>query len=145
MSKKVFLVAGGTGGHVFPAMALADALAARDVQCIFIGDKRTKNLYERNNRPMHVLTAATFGAGLWGKLRGAFLIAAGLIESLDTLREERPDAVVGFGGYPSFPMVFAAQLLGIPTLVHEQNAVLGRANRVLSKRAKTVALSFDTV
>ncbi len=145
MSKKVFLVAGGTGGHVFPAMALADVLVTRDVQCIFIGDKRTKNLYERNNRPVQIVTAATFGSGIWGKLRGAVMIVAGLIESLDILREEQPDAVVGFGGYPSFPMVFAAQILGIPTLVHEQNAVFGRANRVLSKRAKHVALSFAKV
>lgn len=145
MTGCVFLVAGGTGGHVFPALALADALAQKEVRCVFIGDKRTKNLYERNQRDVQLITAATIGPGLFGKLRAVFFIIAGIIESLDVLREEKPDVVVGFGGYPSFPMVFAAQILGIPTLLHEQNAVLGRANRMLLKRAKKLALSFNVV
>jgi UDP-N-acetylglucosamine--N-acetylmuramyl-(pentapeptide) pyrophosphoryl-undecaprenol N-acetylglucosamine transferase len=142
---KVMLVAGGTGGHVFPALALAEALKSRNAACIFVGDKRTKDLYARNNREVHLITAATFGTGIYKKLRGLFLIAAGLIESLDLLREEKPDVVVGFGGYPSFPTVFAAQIIGIPTVIHEQNAILGRANRVLLRLAKVLAVSFTSV
>ncbi len=145
MSKKIMLVAGGTGGHVFPALALADALITKGAICTFVGDKRTADLYARNNRKAHLITAATFGSGILKKMKTAFLIVAGLIESLDVLREEKPDVVIGFGGYPSFPTVFAAQILGIPTFLHEQNAILGRANRVLVRLAKILAVSFTSV
>jgi UDP-N-acetylglucosamine--N-acetylmuramyl-(pentapeptide) pyrophosphoryl-undecaprenol N-acetylglucosamine transferase len=145
MSKKIMLVAGGTGGHVFPALALSDALSAKGAACVFVGDKRTADLYTRNNRKVYLITVATFGAGIYKKLRGLFLIIAGLIESLDILREEKPNLVIGFGGYPSFPTVFAAQILGIPTFLHEQNAILGRANRVLLRLAKVLAISFTSI
>lgn len=139
----VMLVAGGTGGHVFPAIALADSLIQKNIRCVFIGDKRTEDLYLRNNRKVHRITAATFGAGIFNKIKAVVMIFAGLIESFDILREEKPDVVVGFGGYPSFPTILAAQILRIPTVLHEQNSVLGRANRALLRRASWLALSFE--
>jgi UDP-N-acetylglucosamine--N-acetylmuramyl-(pentapeptide) pyrophosphoryl-undecaprenol N-acetylglucosamine transferase len=142
---KIMLVAGGTGGHVFPAIALGDALVAKGAGCIFVGDKRTEYIYQRNNKPMQKITAATLGRGIFGKIKAALMIVIGLVESLDMLREEKPDVVVGFGGYPSFPTVFAAQILGIPTVLHEQNAVFGRANRMLARLAKLILVSFEHV
>ncbi len=140
--KKIMLVAGGTGGHVSPALALSEELNDRNYQCIFVGDKRVRDIYQRHGLYMHMITASAFKKGILQKMISILKILAGIIESFDLLREEKPNLVIGFGGYPSFPTVFAAQLLGIPTVLHEQNSVLGRANRKLLKRAKVLALSF---
>lgn len=142
---KVMLVAGGTGGHVFPAIALSEVLETKNVECLFVGDKRTDYIYQKQNKKVKIITAATFKRGFIGKIKTVLSIVVGIIQSFDHLREEKPDIVVGFGGYPSFPTVFAAQILGIPTVLHEQNAVFGRANRMLARLAKLILVSFEHV
>lgn len=142
MSGTIILVAGGTGGHVFPALALGDVLRQRGLKTEFIGDDRTETYYAKNKITAHIHVAGRTKPGIMGKAAAVFSIGVGILQALDLYRETRPRAVVGFGGYPSFPAVFAAQILGIPTFLHEQNAVFGRANRMLARRAKNVALSF---
>lgn len=142
MSDTILLVAGGTGGHVFPALALGEVLAARGYNVEAVTDRRAAGYYKNAPFKPNVITSSAIKSGLWGRAWSLFKIGAGIIESLDILRELSPKAVIGFGGYPSFPTLFAAQLLKIPTILHEQNAVFGRANRAVAKKAKQIGLSF---
>lgn len=139
------LMAGGTGGHLFPAEALAQELIRRGHRVELITDRRTRHLGETfPARSVHVVAAATPNFRRPLRLVGAgATILAGIVASIGALRRIKPDAVVGFGGYPTFPPFIAASLLGIPGLLHEQNAVLGRANRALARFASGLALSFE--
>jgi UDP-N-acetylglucosamine--N-acetylmuramyl-(pentapeptide) pyrophosphoryl-undecaprenol N-acetylglucosamine transferase len=143
----IILTAGGTGGHVFPAEALASQLLARGYRLALITDTRgssysgTLGALETHR----VAAAQMLGRGLLGKLKGAFVLLRGTFQARRLLRGLAPAAVVGFGGYASVPAVAAAGQLGIPTLVHEQNAVLGRANRLFSERVSRIATSFAHV
>lgn len=142
-SQTIILSAGGTGGHVLPAAALAEELRARGFPVILVTDKRGvryKNHF--GDVPVTVLAAGTLGSGLAGKIKGVAALGLGVVQAFMLLLKTRPAVVVGFGGYPSFPAVFAAQCLGVPTVLHEQNAVLGKANAMLMGRAKRVALSL---
>lgn len=142
MSKTVFLVAGGTGGHVFPALALAEELRRRNVHVQCITDKRAEKYYHQTQMVPHVVESSAWASDWWGKAKAASKIICGMIQSFELYREYRPSCVVGFGGYPSFPTLKAGQLLGTPTILHEQNAIFGRANRQLANHAKALALSF---
>jgi UDP-N-acetylglucosamine--N-acetylmuramyl-(pentapeptide) pyrophosphoryl-undecaprenol N-acetylglucosamine transferase len=145
--KTIVIAAGGTGGHFFPAEALAAELLARGERVVLMTDARSGGL----NSPVfaqaerHVLA----GAGLSGRslkraVAGAVALARGIVQARSIMRRLRPAAVVAFGGYPAVPPVLAARLLGArPKLVlHEQNAVLGRANRLLARCADFLILSF---
>lgn len=141
--KTIMLAAGGTGGHLFPAEALAAELLARGHRVVIVTDKRGqafKSLGE--NAAIHTVRAATLKAGLWSKIKAVFDMSVGIVQALFLIMREKPCVVAGFGGYPSFPGVFAAQILRVPTVLHEQNAVLGKANRWLEKRARAIALSL---
>jgi UDP-N-acetylglucosamine--N-acetylmuramyl-(pentapeptide) pyrophosphoryl-undecaprenol N-acetylglucosamine transferase len=141
------LAAGGTGGHLFPAAALAAALAKRGVPVELMTDERALK-YRRDfpARAVHVIPSATpTGAGAFNKARAAAMLAAGAAVALVKLGRIRPRAVVGFGGYPTVPPLVAASLLRIPTVLHEQNAVMGRANRFLSPRVGAVASGFPNL
>ncbi len=140
----VLLAAGGTGGHLFPAAALAAALAAHGMPVELATDARAmKYGQDFPARAVHTFpSATTTGAGALSKARAAVTLAAGVAAALVKLRGIRPRAVVGFGGYPTVPPLLAASLLGIPCVMHEQNAVLGRANRFLSPRVSIVACGF---
>lgn len=139
----VVLSAGGTGGHMFPAFALAHELRARGIPVVFVTDRRgLKYEAQYPDIPFRVIRAETLRPGLLPKLRLIAELAVGTAQSLWLLRRLRPRAVVGFGGYPSFPLMLAAQLAGAPTVLHEQNAVLGRANRLLAARATRIALAL---
>ncbi|HEU5046369.1 MAG TPA: undecaprenyldiphospho-muramoylpentapeptide beta-N-acetylglucosaminyltransferase [Rickettsiales bacterium] len=143
MSCTIVLAAGGTGGHIFPAEALAEELNSRDYKAVLITDRRAsdyKGILGTLER--HTVRAGTFGRGLKGKITAATDIMIGVLQALAILRRIKPHVVVGFGGYPSFPTIYAASLLGIPTIIHEQNSVLGRANRVLIGRATVIATTF---
>jgi UDP-N-acetylglucosamine--N-acetylmuramyl-(pentapeptide) pyrophosphoryl-undecaprenol N-acetylglucosamine transferase len=139
------LMAGGTGGHLFPAMALAQELRRRGHTIHLATDKRTTRYGDAfPAASVHVIPAATpsirnpiqfIKAGL--TIMGGIGSAWGLLGKID------PDAVVAFGGYPCFPPFMAASLKGIPGVLHEQNAVLGRANRALARFADTLAMSFS--
>lgn len=140
------LMAGGTGGHLFPAMALAQELRRRGHVIQLMTDHRVGSYGEGfPAREVHIVPSATPSVRNPVKLAGAaFTILGGIGVAWSKLRTARPDAVVGFGGYPVFPPFLAARMSGIPGLLHEQNAVMGRANRALGRYASRIALSFET-
>ncbi len=143
----VVLATGGTGGHLFPAAALAEALARRGCQLALFTDKRSVTLPPAlAELPIERLPGTgVAGRGLLGKVAAIASLLRGAMIARGKLRRLRPAAVVGFGGYASVPTVLAAGRLGIPTIIHEQNAVIGRANRVAVAKAKAVCTSFEIV
>jgi len=143
----VLLAAGGTGGHLFPAEALAEALGRRGVAAALATDDRAER-YGKTfpARDIHVITSATVrGRNPLSLARTAAMLGIGTVQALRLLARLRPSAVVGFGGYPTIPPLLAATLRKIPTTIHEQNAVMGRANRFLAPRVDTIATSFAGV
>ena len=142
------MACGGTGGHIFPAFSVAEELKLRDpnTQIIYVCGKRDieNAIFKIVAGEKIVSMESVPYRGLRSFLIPVFLLklVKGLYKSLRLLRGEKPDLVVGFGGYTSFPVTFAAWGLGIPTLVHEQNVIPGKANRVLARVVKGVALSF---
>ena len=146
MSGLIVLAAGGTGGHIFPAEALAGELLGRGLKVALVTDKRGHAFGDRlPGVDLHRIRAGRPGASLLSKLAAAIEIALGAVAARKLLRALAPDAAVGFGGYPSVPTMLAASRLGFPTLLHEQNARLGRANRWLAPRMKRIATSFAEV
>lgn len=145
ISRHYVLAAGGTGGHMIPAHALADELMARGHHVALITDDRgarIPGLFERV--PVHVLPAGRFGGPLtWA--RGVRNILAGRAMASRMYETFRPSAVIGFGGYPALPALLAARRDGIATLIHEQNAVLGRVNRLLARGVDAVATAYPNV
>lgn len=144
MSEAFVLAAGGTGGHLFPAQAVAGELVRRGRRVVVMTDGRGHN-YSKAFPGAEITTvpAATFAdRGALGKLGALATIVFGMIAALTKLLHLRPKAVVGFGGYPSLPVMMAASLARIPAALHEQNAVLGRVNRLLAPRVTRIAASF---
>ena len=142
-SAPIVLAAGGTGGHIFPAEALARELVTRGRAVALITDRRGQSFGDRvSGVATHRVSAGRFDAGLLGKAIGIAELLLGIAQAGIKLRALAPAAVVGFGGYPSVPTVIAAGRLGVPTVIHEQNALLGRANRLLAARVRRIALSF---
>jgi len=142
--KLIVLATGGTGGHVFPAEALAEVLLVSSHKIVLITDKRFANfktgaLSQVQTRTIRTGTVA--GSPI-KKIFGVAGLAAGMVQAFMLLRRLKPAVVIGFGGYPSFPTLFAASILHIPTIIHEQNSVLGRANRLLAGRVQHIATSF---
>jgi UDP-N-acetylglucosamine--N-acetylmuramyl-(pentapeptide) pyrophosphoryl-undecaprenol N-acetylglucosamine transferase len=141
MSRLVVIAAGGTGGHMFPALALARELQGRGQEVALACDARGARYLGPDLRH-HEITAASPSGPPLRRLLGLARLGAGLAQATALLRRERPAAVAGFGGYASVPVGLAARLQSIPLLVHEQNAVLGRANRLIARRAARLALTF---
>ncbi|MBV8320121.1 MAG: undecaprenyldiphospho-muramoylpentapeptide beta-N-acetylglucosaminyltransferase [Hyphomicrobiales bacterium] len=143
----VLLAAGGTGGHLFAAEALAEALGRRGIAVALATDHRAER-YGKTfpARDIHIITSATVrGRNPLSLARTAAMLGIGTMQALRLLARIRPAAVVGFGGYPTIPPVLAATLRKIPTVIHEQNAVMGRANRFLASRVNAIATSFAGV
>jgi UDP-N-acetylglucosamine--N-acetylmuramyl-(pentapeptide) pyrophosphoryl-undecaprenol N-acetylglucosamine transferase len=145
-SRSYVLAAGGTGGHMVPAAALAAELASRGHKVALVSDDRGvrfPGLFDGIDT--HVLPAGRLGGGPLGYLRAAGRIIAGRSMALRLFKELRPSAVIGFGGYPALPTLLAAFRAGVPTVIHEQNAVLGRVNRFVAGRVSAIATSYDEV
>jgi UDP-N-acetylglucosamine--N-acetylmuramyl-(pentapeptide) pyrophosphoryl-undecaprenol N-acetylglucosamine transferase len=140
----ILLAAGGTGGHLFPAAALAQELKRRGFRVELATDSRAEKYGEDfPASTIHRIPSATIASRSPLALAATFTrLGIGFFGALATLLRVRPAAVVGFGGYPTLPPLFAARLLGIPTAIQEQNAVMGRANRLLSRFVDKIALSF---
>src|SRR5436190_14328515 len=140
----VLLAAGGTGGHLFPAQALAEALKKRAVEVDLATDERaTRYGHDFPARESHVIPSATIrGRDPMSLVKTAGTLAGGAMKALLLLRRIRPAAVVGFGGYPTLPPLLAATLRRTPTVIHDANAVMGRANRILAPRVTAIATSF---
>ncbi len=143
----VLLAAGGTGGHLFPAEALSHALRARGVKVALVTDQRAFAFTDGFPADsVHAVASATpSGGSLLAKAQAAASIVRGVITARRLILRLRPDIVVGFGGYPTVPPLLAAAMLKVPTIVHEQNAVVGRANRFLSGRIGVIATGFTQV
>jgi len=143
-SQIIVLAAGGTGGHLFPAEALANVLKQQGYYIVLATDERVNRL-TRNFPADEIVTfssASPSVPSLTKKLSAAIALGKGVLEARRYMKDKKPAAVVGFGGYPSVPAVFAAITLKIPTVIHEQNAVMGRANHMLAKRVSLVASGF---
>jgi UDP-N-acetylglucosamine--N-acetylmuramyl-(pentapeptide) pyrophosphoryl-undecaprenol N-acetylglucosamine transferase len=142
--KKFMLMAGGTGGHLFPAMALAQELIRRGHTVELMTDHRVESYgADFPASAIHIVPSATPSLSNPFKfVGGGFRILGGIAVALGKLRNSKPDCVIGFGGYPTFPPFVAASLLGVPGILHEQNAVMGRANRALGRFADVLAMSF---
>ncbi|MBW8879888.1 MAG: undecaprenyldiphospho-muramoylpentapeptide beta-N-acetylglucosaminyltransferase [Asticcacaulis sp.] len=141
------VAAGGTGGHMFPAEALARELIARGWQVVLASDARGA-AYAENFPTVERLSleAATFKAGdLVGMARAAIKIGLGILQARKAFKRLKPWAVIGFGGYPSYPALMAALQRKDVTLIHEQNSVLGRSNRQLVKKVDAVACAFPVL
>jgi len=147
MRKLAVVAAGGTGGHLFPAQALAEALIARGWGVILASDERVASLAQDFPAERRIpLSAATFKPGdPIGMMRAGFAVLTGANQARALYREVGPNVVVGFGGYPSAPALVGAILDRRPTVIHEQNAVMGRTNRKLAPHVKTVACAFPTL
>jgi UDP-N-acetylglucosamine--N-acetylmuramyl-(pentapeptide) pyrophosphoryl-undecaprenol N-acetylglucosamine transferase len=148
MSAPLILVtAGGTGGHLFPAEALAVALKARGARVVLATDERVGGLADAfpAEEVIEIPAATPSGGSPIAKAKAGAVLGFGVAKALLALRRLRPDAVVGFGGYPTVPPVLAASLLKIPAALHEQNGVMGRANRFLASRVALVATGFASV
>ncbi|MCA3730901.1 MAG: undecaprenyldiphospho-muramoylpentapeptide beta-N-acetylglucosaminyltransferase [Phenylobacterium sp.] len=145
MQKIAVVAAGGTGGHLFPAQALAEALIARGWRIVLASDERVAALAESFPAEQRIgLSARSYRPGdLIGMARAGLAIFAGVLQARAAFRKIRPDVVVGFGGYPSAPGLLAALTQHRPTVLHEQNAVMGRANRRLAGRVRAVACAFS--
>jgi UDP-N-acetylglucosamine--N-acetylmuramyl-(pentapeptide) pyrophosphoryl-undecaprenol N-acetylglucosamine transferase len=140
------LAAGGTGGHMVPAHALAAELKSRGHGVLLITDDRGARfpgLFD--DVPVHILPAGRMGGGPIAWLKALSSVVKGRGQAKKLYREHKPDAVVGFGGYPAFPSLLAASAMGIPTVLHEQNAVLGRVNRLLAGEAEAIGTAYDEV
>ena len=138
--RTILLSAGGTGGHLYPAEALAQELLRRGHRVVIVTDKRGHAFKSLGDKvDIHVVSAATMSGGVVNKLRAVTRMGTGVVQAQRLLSKVKPDVVIGFGGYPSVPAVLAAQLTGVPTLLHEQNAVLGKANALLAGKARVIA------
>lgn len=146
MSRRTALVmAGGTGGHIFPALAVAEVLRERGWRVVWLGNAEameSRLVPPRGFEFVSLGFGALRGKGMGRKLKLPFSLAVAIARALRLLGEVRPGVVLGMGGYVSFPGAVAARLRGIPLVVHEQNAVAGLANRVLARLADAVLTGF---
>lgn len=143
----VLLTAGGTGGHLFPAEALANVLKASGCRVVLATDKRA-NAFAGSfpaDEIIEIPSATPSGRSIPKMSKAALLLAKGTLKAAGVIRKLKPDAVVGFGGYPTVPPVIAASLLKVPTVIHEANGVMGRANRLLARRASVIATGFADI
>lgn len=142
----IVLAAGGTGGHVFPAQALADTLRKRGFAVAMVTDDRGGDLQHKfpGIQVHRVKAGGIAGKSLFARIKSVIALGLGTLAARSILKRLQPVCVIGFGGYASVPAVMAA-FGQFPTIIHEQNAVLGRANRLLASRAHRIATAFSTV
>jgi len=139
------IMAGGTGGHVFPALAVAENLRAKGWTVTWLGTERG---LESRVVPAHQIeldklcVAGLRGKGLWAKVQSVFLLAKACGQAIEHLRRRRPDVVLGMGGFVAAPGGLMARLLGVPLVIHEQNRVVGTTNRLLARMANQVLEAF---
>lgn len=141
----IAVAAGGTGGHLFPAAALSHALAARGFAVHLVTDERAAQYGgDFPADAVHIVAAATPNSGAFFSRAAAILtLIRGTFAARRLFKRIKPCAVIGFGGYPTVPPLLAASQLGVPTLLHEGNAVIGRANRFLASRVDAIAKGFE--
>jgi UDP-N-acetylglucosamine--N-acetylmuramyl-(pentapeptide) pyrophosphoryl-undecaprenol N-acetylglucosamine transferase len=143
---KITLVAGGTGGHIFPALALENELRkngqVKKVAFLTTTTPLSKMIIEKNENIIRIPSYGFIGKSFYKKILALIFAAGGVFSSLRLLKKELPDAVCGFGGYSAFPYLAACYMRGIPFILHEQNLIPGRVTRFLSRFSKEVLISF---
>lgn len=146
MTQPVLITAGGTGGHLFPAESLAHELKRRGIPVHLATDHRVASYgQDFPAEAVHLIASATFGdRSALGMARSGLKIARGGLQSFALMGRIKPRAAIGFGGYPTLPPMLAAVARRVPTLIHEANAVAGRANRFLAPKVTAVATTFAT-
>lgn len=145
-SRHFVLAAGGTGGHLIPAFALAAELHQRGHHVALITDERGAAIPGKPDYlPAHVLPAGRFGKNPLGWMAGLRAVLEGRSMALRLFESFQPSAIIGFGGYPALPALLAATAAKIPSIVHEQNAVLGRVNRLMAGQVDAIATSYESV
>lgn len=143
MSQKFFITSGGTGGHIIPARCLAEDLATKNCQVFFLGDEKYRSYIKTNDAfKSKIISSSQLKKSPIFLAKAAIKIALGILQSGYFLLKIRPQFVVAFGGYSTFPTLIAAVLTKTPIILHEQNSHLGKVNRIFAKYAKKIALSF---
>lgn len=145
---KVLIAAGGSGGHIFPAIAMARSLKAqhKEIELMYVGSDKAldKRIFEKEGARFATISANKLPHKISPEMIIVFFkLLADISRAFSIILSYRPDVVAGFGGYVSFPVIFAANILRIPKVTHEQNVVPGRANKALFKFADKIALSFN--
>lgn len=145
---KVIIAGGGTGGHVFPALAIAEELMERDVNnnILFLGTEKgmeSKLVNKRGFELKFIRSAPIMGKGLWHKIKAVIISFLGLFDSVAIITRFRPDAVVGVGGYVSGPVMISSFILRVPRVICEQNSIPGFTNRLLSHFVDKIFISFE--
>lgn len=145
--RPIVLAAGGTGGHLFPAEALAVALQRLGRRVVLATDERVGSLAADfpADEVIEIASATPSGRSVPRMAMAGVRLGLGVLQAGNAFRRVKPAAVVGFGGYPTVPTVLAASLLRLPTVIHEQNGVMGRANRFLAGRVGVIATGFPDV
>jgi UDP-N-acetylglucosamine--N-acetylmuramyl-(pentapeptide) pyrophosphoryl-undecaprenol N-acetylglucosamine transferase len=149
MSTHRYIISGGgTGGHIFPAIAIADALRERDSGCalLFIGaaDRMEMERVPQAGYKIEGLNISGYQRGeIWANLSLPYRVIRSMIRASDIIRSFKPDVVIGVGGYASGPTLFAASLLHIPTIIQEQNSYAGITNKILAKRAVKICTAYE--
>ena len=145
MNKTVLLSAGGTGGHLFPAQSLAQELGERGWTVHLATDKRAERFSGAfPAKAIHIIDSATIsGKSPVMVAKAIYTLAVGYFRSRSLISKIKPDVAVGFGGYPTVPPLLAAAHKAVPTVLHEQNAIMGRANRFLAGRVSAIAVGFE--
>ena len=141
MNKIIFFVAGGTGGHLFPAMAVAQSF--EKTQSHFLIDSRTKKFLLGKNIKYHVISSSKLEKNIFKIILSILKIFYGFLHSFYLIIKFKPSLIVGFGGYTSIPSILAAKVLNKKILIHEQNSVMGKTNRFLSKISTKVAVTYE--
>ena len=142
MKKKIFLITGGSGGHFFPALSLYKSDEKKLFDYFFLVDDRVEKLAKNNSCKFENVLTPRFTGSIKQFMTNLFGIILSIIKTIFLFIKKRPNLVVGFGGYTSIFPITLAKILGIKTLIHEQNAILGKANRFLSKIGTIVAITF---
>ena len=142
------IAGGGTGGHIYPAIAIAQEFLARDDsrRVVFVGTERglEKTIVPKAGFPLELISVGGLkGKGLGETIRNLARLPLGFVQAWRLIGKHRPDVVLGVGGYSSGPVLLAARLRGVPTAIHEQNAYPGVTNRLLAKFVKAVAVAFE--
>ncbi|MFB6455172.1 undecaprenyldiphospho-muramoylpentapeptide beta-N-acetylglucosaminyltransferase [Chitinophaga sp. Hz27] len=148
MQRNIIIAGGGTGGHIFPAIAIANALKKiqPDTNILFVGAKGKMEMEKvpQAGYPIEGLEIAGFNrSNIFKNILLPFKIWKSLRHAKAIIKQFRPDAVVGVGGYASFPILRAAQRMGIPSLIQEQNSFAGKSNKILGKKAKKICVAYD--
>jgi len=148
MARRALLVSGGTGGHLFPGIAIAQEFLAKNAESsvLFVGTGKpfeTSILSETGFAHKRITAEGFKGRGVWHQLVSILKVPKGIIESISILKDFKPHIVIGVGGYSAGPLVMGARLLGVKIVLHEQNILPGITNRILSRFADRICVSFE--